>query len=278
MNADFGSHPYDITFMAIDTQSNEWNLYRYNVITKEYDCLTQASGFRNEDPKFSHDGKSIVFKRGWWNSETNDFSYALAELSLPSMDVELLTDDAAERSMPYYSDDGTWIYYAQSGSDADGIHRLNRATLAAEAVYVQGDHAYYPVILGDALYFTKWYDSNNPMDCIMSFADGIMPFCDGTTNVSDPCPLPEGGMIYSSTLLGSYDLYLWDGSDSCELNQLNSEQQELGAAYFSPLQRRQLVANATDFLLGRTHIPMNMDADGDGCVNAFDLAFFKKNQ
>ncbi len=277
MNADFGSHPYDIVFMAIDSDEDEWDLYRYNRITGQFTNLTEKSGCRNEDPKFSPDGMSIVFKRGWWDSELNGFHYELAELSHASMEITMLTDGGAEESMPYYSNDGTWIYYAQSGSDADGIYRLNRETLTSETVYAKEDHAYYPVVLGDALYFTKWYDSSNQMDCIMSLSDGIMPFCDGTANFSDPCPLPYGEMIYSSTSNGSYDLYFWDGSISTALNELNSDQQELGAAYYSSAQRTELIGNTTAYLLEQPHTPMNMDADGDGCVNAFDLAFFKKN-
>ncbi len=276
MNGDFGSHPYDIVFMAITTEADAWDLYRYNVITGTIVNLTENSGSRNEDPKFSPDGRSIVFKHGWWDNASNGFVYELAELSLDTMEVTLLTDGAAEESMPYYSDDGAWIYYAQSGSDADGIYRLDRNTLKTEAVYTGLDHAYYPITLGDALYFTKWHSSDNPTDCIMSLSDGILPFCDTSANYSDPCPLPDGRMIFSSTVNGSYDLYHWDGVDSTPLTDCNTEQQELGAAFYPSEWIDLLVADTSEFLLTGAGASCNMDADGNGKVDAFDLAFFKK--
>ncbi len=276
MNADFGSHPYDIVFMAITTDADAWDIYLYNTITGKLVNLTENSGYRNEDPKFSPDGRSIVFKRGWWDSVSDGFVYELAELSLATLEVSLLTDGTAEESMPYYSDDGAWIYYAQSGSDADGIYRLERSTLQTEAVHTGGDHAYYPVVLGDELYFTKWYSSENPADCIMSLSDGILPFCDGSANYSDPCPLSHGRMIFSSTLNGSYDLYCWDGRESTPLTDCNTEQQELGAAFYSSESIDPLVSATSEFLLTGADSSCNMDADGNGKVDAFDLALFKK--
>ncbi len=278
MNGDFGSHPYDIVFMAITLETDAWDLYRYNRISGTYTNLTEYSGFRNEDPKFSPDGKSIVFKRGWWNHETDDFTYELAELDLTTGDVTLLTDTPAEESMPYYSADGALIYYAVSGSEADGIYRLDRGTLRSEAVYTaSGEYAYYPVVSGDALYFTKWHSPDSGFDCIVEFANGnasLLPFNADNTNTSDACPVP-GGMIYSSTANGSYDLWYWDGADAVELSACSTSGQELGAAYYSAQEQESLVHRTTDYLLGRSSPAVNMDADGDGAVNAFDLAFFK---
>lgn len=69
MNGDFGSSPYDIVFMGM-TANNEnagWDIFRFNIITKELINLTNQSDLREEDVKFSPSGNSVVFKRGKWN-------------------------------------------------------------------------------------------------------------------------------------------------------------------------------------------------------------------
>lgn len=58
MNGSFGTSPEQITFMAIDSKADEWDIYiveNGNTVN-----LTQNSGFRNEDPKWSPDRKSVV--------------------------------------------------------------------------------------------------------------------------------------------------------------------------------------------------------------------------
>ena len=76
MNGNFGKSPDDIVFMAIDENADEWDIFLYE--DKTVTNLTENSGYRNEDPKWSPDGKSIVFKRGYWNADVNDFTYNLA--------------------------------------------------------------------------------------------------------------------------------------------------------------------------------------------------------
>ena len=68
--------------------------------------LTKNSGFRNEDPKWSPDGKSIVFKRGHWEQDVNDFIWNLALLHMETVEITMLSNDSAEEAMPYFSEDG----------------------------------------------------------------------------------------------------------------------------------------------------------------------------
>jgi Tol biopolymer transport system component len=91
MNGSFGVTPDTFTFMAIDNEADEWDIYvsRSGKITN----LTKNSGFRNEDPKWSPDGKSIIFKRGHWDNSIGDFKYDLAVIDADTGTISMLTDD-----------------------------------------------------------------------------------------------------------------------------------------------------------------------------------------
>lgn len=280
MNADFGSHPYDITFMAIDEKYNEWDIYRYNSYNGEIINITPDSGFRNEDPKFSPDGNKIVFKRGYWSSEKGDFLYNLAEISLKSGEITMLTDDDYEESMPFYSADGNEIFYARSSEGESDIYVLDCKTGASDIVYSEkGVFSYYPMVSDDKLYFTKWFSADNRNDCIVRFDDSeisVMPFNDSLYNCSDPYPLSSGGMFFSSTKNGSYDIFFYDGETEIEVDFLNTDLHELGASYFSAADAEYILSETSDFLLNRSETDVNMDADGDGVVSVFDLIALKK--
>lgn len=281
MNADFGAHCYDIVFMAIDPAADEWDLYRCNMISGEICNLTENSGFRNEDPKFSPDGNHIVFKRGYWSTAEDDFVYNLAELDLRTGEITLLTDDSAEQSMPYYSADGSAVYYAQKSGEESSIWKLSRETGVSECVYAEyGIHAYYPIASESGVYFAKWFSPSLRNDCIVRLTDDgpiQLPFNHTDYNCSDPFALRDGTLFFSSTENGSYDLCYYDGSSDHILTNLNSELQELGSAYYSKADAEALTAITTDFLLQRNSNSVNMDADGNGVVNAFDLAFIKRS-
>ncbi len=234
MNGDFGNTPEDIVFMAIDNSIDEWDIYLYRsgVITN----LTPNSGFRNEDPKFSPDGKNITFKRGFWSKEENDFVYNLAILEPESGEVTILTDDVYEEAMPYYSNDGKYIYYTDYTNNPGSICKLNLDDKSTETVYAEANVcAYYPIISDQTLYFAKWYSAENHTDMIIRY-DGEefteMPFNSAEYNCSDPCPIDENKMIYSGTQNGNYDLYYFDGEKSLPLDDINTDTNELGAMFF----------------------------------------------
>lgn len=115
MNGSFGITPKQITFMAIDSSADEWDIYLYD--NGNITNLTKNSGFRNEDPKWSPNGKQIVFKCGYWDNSIGDFVYDLATLNIDTYEVTMLTNDRAEEAMPFFSEDGQYIYT---------LHRRNR--------------------------------------------------------------------------------------------------------------------------------------------------------
>lgn len=279
MNADFGSHPYDVTFMAIDAGHDEWDIYRWNLLTGEAENLTYASGFRNEDPKFSPDGMKIIFKRGRWDSDRNDFVYDLAEIDLETNDITMLTSDAYEESMPYYSADGRTVYYARSHDGSSDIYKLDLSTLESSKVYCEdGGYSYYPVTDGDDLYFVKWYSADNRNDCIVRLSGGnaeLMPFCISEYNCSDPF-VSGGNVFYSSTADGSYDLHYFNGSAAASLGMLNTDLNELGAAYFSYDEALETARSAADQILSASDAVINTDADDSGSTDCFDLIALRR--
>ena len=259
MNGCFGRSPEQFTFMAIDREADEWDIYLSD--HGEITNITRNSGFRNEDPKFSPDGKTIVFKRGHWDKNASDLVYDLALLDVETKTVTMLTDDTSEEAMPCFSEDGQYIYFARYTNGTGSICRLDLSTKTSETVFGEnGVNAYYPIASGDKLYFTKWYSADDHCDTIMCYDGGkitSMPFDSEKFDCSDACPVGGKKMIFSSTMNGGYDLYYYDGSRVSPLTELNSDKNELGADFF-----------AFDPVIG--------DVNADGGFNIADLVLFQK--
>lgn len=259
MNGSFGRSPGQFTFMAIDRTADEWDIYLSD--RGEIIDLTRNSGFRNEDPKFSPDGRTIVFKRGHWDNNADGFVYDLALLDVKTREVTMLTDDSAEEAMPCFSADGKYIYYASYTDGIGSICRLDVSTKASETIFGEnGVNAYYPIVCGDMVYFTKWCSADNRCDQIMC-CDGekitSLPFNSDRYDCSDACPVGGGKMVFSSTMSGGYDLYYYDGSHVSPLTELNSGRNELGADFF-----------AFDLVIG--------DVNSDGEFTVADIVLFQK--
>ena len=291
MNGSFGRSPMQFTFMAIDSAADEWDIFLYD--RGQITNLTQQSGFRNEDPKLSPDGRQIVFKRGKWDAARGDFVYHLALLDLADGTVTALTDDSSERAMPCFSADGQSVYFTQYTDRIGAICRLDLQTHQTETVYSEaGVNAYYPAVRDDLLYFTKWYSADNHCDQIMCRnGETVTPaaFDSAAYDCSDACPLGGGAMIYSSTEQGAYDLYYYDGTRAQRLDTLSGAENDLGAAFFAAVPGDLScdgVCSAADAVLLQKWLlaapgteipdPAAGDLHTDGRLDAADLSLLKR--
>lgn len=279
MNADFGNAPYDIVFMAIDKKEDEWDLYRYNLITGKYCNLTEKSGFRNEDPKFSNDYKKIVFKRGHRDPITDEFIYDLYETDLLSGEASRLTDTPVEEAMPFYSTDDSMVYYAAVSDGMSNICCFNKKSGKATDIFREENvFSYYPIVHNDILYFTKWFSPQNKNDCIVKLINGkaeLIPHQNPTYNYSDVCPLSDNKMIISSTENGSYDLFYFDETTKYSLSDLNTEKNELGAAYYSESDYKDFLNKMEKCFFGYSEKEKYYDINEDGKINILDYCFIK---
>ncbi|MBR6580286.1 MAG: PD40 domain-containing protein [Ruminococcus sp.] len=265
MNGYFGNSPEKITFMAIDPKADEWDIFLYD--NGEIVNLTQNSEFRNEDPKFSPDGKNIIFKRGYWSNAADDFVYDLALIDVETRAVTMLTDTPDEEAMPCFSADGKYIYYAGYTGGIGSIYRMKVETGNSEIIFGEsGINAYYPIVKGDKLYFTTWHSADNHCDRIMCY-DGkeIYPLSINSAdyNCSDVCPIDDNKMIFSSTMNGSYDIYYSDGRNLSPISELNTDINELGADFYS----------YAEYLEHNTVIG---DINADGELTVSDLVLLQK--
>ncbi|MBR5512821.1 MAG: family 16 glycosylhydrolase [Ruminococcus sp.] len=265
MNGYFGNSPEQFTFMAIDRKADEWDVFLYD--NGEITNLTQNSGFRNEDPKFSPNGKSIIFKRGYWSNSANDFVYDLALLDIETREVTMLTDTPTEEAMPCFSEDGKYIYYAGYTDRIGSIYRTEAETGITDAIYSEsGINAYYPIVKGDKLYFTAWHSADNHCDRIMCY-DGkeisSLTINSADYDCSDVCPIDGNKMIFSNTMNSSYDLYYSDGYNISPLSGLNTDINELGADFYS----------YAEYLENNT---VKGDVNADGEFTVADLVLLQK--
>ncbi len=280
MNGDFGSHPYDIVFMAIDPAQDEWDLFRWNLWSGECINLTENSGYRNEDPKFSPDGLRVVFKRGQWDAALNGFRYDLAELDLRSGNVTMLTDSPAEESMPDYSDDGTTIYYSLKENETSAIYALDRTTGKSSVIFDDDSiDAYYPVAAANGLYYVRWFSASQHYDTITYYNDGThqpLVICDGTANYSDPFPINENALFYSCDLNGSYDLCYYQDGQNVALDFASTAQQELGCSFYAAERVLPYLQQMQHYLSGLSSIDQQYDCNLDGQITAVDLSVAKQ--
>ena len=268
MNGYFGITPEQITFMAIDSSTQEWDIYLYD--NGNITNLTKNSGFRNEDPKWSPDGKQIVFKRGYWDNSINDFVYDLALLDIATSEVTMLTDDRPEDAMPFFSEDGKYLYYTRYVDKIGSIYRMDMTTHATEDIYSETNvTAYYPIVKGEQVYFAKWYSAENHSDQMMCY-DGtnisVLPFNSEQYDCSDPCPITDETMVYSGTADGEYDLYYYNGSESVRLTEISSDQNDLGADFYSWEEYEEYLNNSK--VIG--------DVNCDGKFNIADVVLLQK--
>lgn len=211
MNANISPDGKSIVFMG--KQKNAWNIYKWELGSSDLPTnLTHSSGeSKNEDPKYSFDGKSIFYKR---NGD-------IMKMDLSNKKSENLTknDPKTENSMSYPSPDGNVIFFTKGAYGDSGIYQKDLRTGVTCPFSVEpGVSNYYPIVRdADTVFFTKWLSAHAKNDQIYTKKTSTeakaveLAINDCLANNSDAAPVGADQVIFSSTTSGKgYQLYLGD--------------------------------------------------------------------
>ena len=205
--------------------------------------LTSSLGdsVHTEDPKWSSDGRTIVFKHNyniWKLSVAFSASGNPVSSGFTAITGNGVANTASEASAPSLSPDGKYLYfYRGSKATTEKVVRLNLRTGVETDVSVSGasGHAYYPIVrdLTTVLYAGST-PSTGAHDQILLYTPslpGTGPYINLGTNQcdaenADPAPVDSDYFLFSSTssslagglyrpVLGTFaESRVWDMSKS----------------------------------------------------------------
>lgn len=249
MNAHISPDGSKIVFMgdyAAD-DSRDWDIYLWDIGSgdqpKNLTSPNGLNGLRDEDPKFSPDGKEILFKQ---NKD-------LAVMDLEGNILYKLTDDddQNEDSMPYFTLDGESIIYAIGVKEHSDLYTINKDGSNKRVLFNESlIQEYYPIAINkDEFYLTSWispYEPQHqnypdyPFDQIyvgdLTGNKTWLSVNDANSSNSDAFPVDSDHLFFSSTRDGrDYNLFfgqissgeIWRLDDF----EINSSNEELGVSY-----------------------------------------------
>jgi Tol biopolymer transport system component len=244
MNAHWSSDGTQIVFMARPRHEGgavgRFDIFLHTVGERGNPInLTNTPETDDEDPKFSPDGRKVVYKLR---------PSTLREIDVTSRIVNtIVTGGGWERSMPYYNADATVVWFVQQRvGEKRGAASIRSISLnvAEEHDVVEAPGGYYPIrdSVGQFLY-SRWVSPENIHDQVFVY-DGVisrsLPFNSPDYDSSDAVPINQRYMALSSTRkggAGGYDLYVADRSTgemwplSFYNSGVNTAREELGLAY-----------------------------------------------
>ncbi len=243
MNAHFSPDGTTIAFMGEGTENGKWDIYICGVGSGlQPTNLTSGDNCRDEDPKFSFDGKTICFKQ-----TSNGGVGNLKIMDLNGKVTHNVTNNTIESGMPYFTKDGTALIYARGSGSTSDIYMVNIDGTNNRALEnINNLQEYYPITF-DSLSFLYTRSSliSIPYDQVYkgNFSTGVaisLPFNKSDADYSDAFPCGPKYVILSSDRaggVGAYDLYIADINSGkiWSLNNyysgINSNKNELGACY-----------------------------------------------
>ncbi|WP_197341388.1 discoidin domain-containing protein [Ralstonia solanacearum] len=219
MNAVFSPDGKWLAFMGIT--NNAWNVFLWQVgSTSQPINMTNSTGqTRNEDPKFSADGKSLFFKQSGDVMQAT-LSYTSTGPIFTSVVDITNTAPAIENSMPFATPDASAVYFATGTGAGMGLYKETIATHTKVAFDTPaGLQTYYPIVRADGtVFYARWKDATSQADQLYTKVNpGDTPnqlsINDCNSNNSDPAPVNGTNYVFfSSTTAGGYQLYLGDVS------------------------------------------------------------------
>ena len=175
--------------------------------------LTEGSGERNDEPRFSFDGKSLLFRRG-----TQIFSMEISSGKL----TQIVFDPSTTYYTPAPVPSGSHVLYSTGtgSTSAIGVFDMDRQSshILYDRQYVQ-DLA--PVAVDDnSFYYVSGYSVDNPVGQVCKgYLDGSgsvnLPFNDAGSSCSCPSPVSGDWLIVSSDRNqgNGSDLYIANAAD-----------------------------------------------------------------
>ena len=162
INAHFSADAQTITFMGSPSglPENEWDVFTsrwHNGMWQEPKNLTGPNGARDEDPKFSPDGSTIIYKENG----------VLATVSINGGPKTYLTVGKPQSSMPYFRSNGKDILFEREGDIyllQDGVERKMYAG--------EGISSYYPIGVDEDTYLYTRIQYNKHDSIMKGFYDG----------------------------------------------------------------------------------------------------------
>ena len=216
MNASISPDGSKMVFMGDDKGlPRDWDVYLWDMnSTNPPVNLTKQYNARDEDPKFSPDGNSIIFK------QNGDIKI----MDLSGNITSAITSDGmlTEESMPYYTTDGQKIIYAKNAGANFDIYSINADGTGDVALYEEVNIAeYYPIVRDSStLLYTRWISGSDHHDQIylgdFNGNSNALNTNDTTANNSDPFPKGGDNLFFVSDRSGgngAYDMYYGKISD-----------------------------------------------------------------
>lgn len=227
VNANFSPNGRYITFMG--KKNARWNIFIWKIGSMlapvNLSNNTQNKDGRSEDPKFSSNGRYIVYKN---NNDIELIHLKFTNPEVPSIDgFWKITNNtySAEESMPFLSSDGKSVYYSQGVGETSDIYRINFKinynTLSADKASLvagkSGIAEYYPIVQNKSLFFVGWENSFSRNDQIYLVSNSLysqykpieISLNSCYSNNSDPISSDNSHIIFSSTREGKfYNLYI----------------------------------------------------------------------
>lgn len=242
INAHFSADSQMITFMGSQAglPENEWDVFvsHWDGSTWAQPVnLTGPNGARDEDPKFSPTGSTIIYKQDG----------VLVTMKADGSDKKYLTQGKPQSSMPYFAKNGRDILFERSGDIYllnDGVETLMYAG--------PGQSSYYPIGMDDTSFLYTRVQSAKHDSIMKGFYDGRPSqryFFDSTDwDTSDSYPYEDGSRyifyVTGDFLIphGGYNLAFADLKTKKHYDideyfrakrssDINTEYQELGPAW-----------------------------------------------
>jgi Tol biopolymer transport system component len=254
LNPHFSPDGSKVVFCAIpqgggggDTPYHSLEIYLYDLADLTL-CRLTNNAVADEDPNFSPDGHTVIFKE---NGQ-------ICTMNLDGGNIQQLTDPSIESSDPSYSPDGSMIvYYIGAKSGADIWWMQANGAQAAKLIATPSLEEYFPVYRdSENILYTRWETANAEDDKIYNYSinSGVsQPLMTNLSGYDDSDAFPINATLigFSSDRpggVGTYDIYLGNPSSGAvyTLPNANSTLQELGGTYsqFSHARKVTVVAPA----------------------------------